>query len=235
MQEQSTLSMSWNPKIFPNYTILLSLLSLSTTLTYYYGDGSYFAGTVDSDGRPQKGSFYREDFLIYYGNYEGGLYHGTGSWYGAGGESYQGQFRGGEASGRGVWTSETTGERVWGQFERNMVSGRAFWYRPGLGVKLEGVFKVGFAHGPGVVSWDDTAYRSGMHRTFLSLQFYCRFSSVFKKGRPHGKSTLYYPNNTIAWKGQLTDGAAMEDIDQEQHLNFLKEHPFRSRIILTKL
>ena len=146
--------------IYLAVTILLPVICLSKSLTYYYGDGSYFAGTVDEEGRPREGVQYsRKDYVSYNGSFVGGLYHGDGSWYGEGGESYQGQFRGGEASGRGVWTNGKTGERVEGQFENGTVSGEAVWYRPGIGVRLEGVFKRGHAHGPGVVIWDDTVYR----------------------------------------------------------------------------
>ena len=149
-----------NINLFAALVLLLPFHCVCSSLTYHYGDGSYFTGTVDGDGRPKEGVQYsREEYLRYNGSYEGGEYHGEGSWYGEGGESYQGQFRWGEASGRGVWTNGKTGERVEGQFENSMVSGEAVWYRPGLGVRLEGVFKRGYAHGPGVVIWNNSGYR----------------------------------------------------------------------------
>ena len=40
-----------------------------------------------------------------------------------------------------------------------MVSGNAVWHKPGIGVRLKGVFRRGHAHGPGVVTWDDTQDR----------------------------------------------------------------------------
>ena len=157
----STSAMSVTTSTYRIVPILLLYTTiLSNSLTYYYGDGSYYTGQVDGDGRPREGVAYsREGAVSYNGSWLGGVYHGDGSWYGEGGESYQGQFRGGEASGRGVWTSEKTGERVEGRFENGRVSGEAVWYRPGRGVRLEGVFKRGHAHGPGVVTWDDTGYR----------------------------------------------------------------------------
>ena len=140
--------------------VLVSLLGSCRSLTYHYGDGSYFTGAVDGEGRPREGVQYgREEYVQYNGSYVGGEYHGEGSWYGEGGESYQGHFRGGEPSGRGVWTNGKTGERVEGQFKNGTVSGEAVWYRPRLGVRLEGVFKRGHAHGEGEVIWDDTGYR----------------------------------------------------------------------------
>ena len=139
--------------------LMLMGLSRGLTLTYFYGDGSYFVGDVDKDGRPEKGVFYQDGVIRYYGSYKEGHYHGEGSWYGEGGESYQGEFRGGQASGRGVFTKEEAGERVAGQFENNMVSGRAVWHIPFLGLKLEGLFLRGYAHGPAVVTWNNSGLR----------------------------------------------------------------------------
>ena len=62
----------------------------------------------------------------------------------------------GEASNRKTW------ERVEGVYKNGEVGGEAVWDRPGLGVRLEGVFRrvhAHFAHGQGVVFWDDTEYR----------------------------------------------------------------------------
>eukprot|EP00092_Neocalanus_flemingeri_P031932 GFUD01034692.1.p1 GENE.GFUD01034692.1~~GFUD01034692.1.p1 ORF type:complete len:217 (-),score=47.68 GFUD01034692.1:24-674(-) len=211
--------MAVKDQFIPVVPLLLPFLCLSSSLTYYYGDGSYYTGSVDGDGRPREGVAYsREDVVRYNGSWLGGLYHGDGSWYGEGGESYQGQFRGGEASGRGVWTSGETGERLVGQFENGAVSGEAVWYRPGAGVRLEGEFKRGHAHGPGVVYWADAGYR---------------LSSPFKKGYPHGQAELYFPNNTLAWAGRFTNGAAGGDNKVEQvedMFSLFTDQPFRSKI-----
>ena len=80
------------------YKVLIILLPIqcvpSITLTYYYGDGSYFTGSVDGEGRPSDGVFYSsKNTMSYNGSYVSGLYHGNGSWYGEGGEEYHGQFR----------------------------------------------------------------------------------------------------------------------------------------------
>ena len=144
--------------------VLIILLPIqcvpSITLTYYYGDGSYFTGSVDGEGRPSDGVFYSsKNTMTYNGSYVSGLYHGNGSWYGEGGEEYHGQFRRGEASGRGVWTNGNTGERVEGEFENGTVNGEGVLYRAGERVRLEGVFKRGHAHGPATVYWGDTGER----------------------------------------------------------------------------
>ena len=145
---------------YPSLFTMLSCLGLCSSLTYHYGDGSFYVGTVDGDGRPREGVQYsREGGVRYNGSYMGGQYHGEGRGYGEGGESYHGQFIGGEASGRGVWTNERTGERVAGLFKNGAVSEKAVWYRPDIGVRIEGVFRRGHAHGPGDVVWNDTDYR----------------------------------------------------------------------------
>jgi len=206
-------------------TCLPLLVSSSpSSLTYHYGDGSYYTGAVDSEGRPREGVLYsRAGHVSYNGSYERGLYHGEGSWYGEGGEKYQGEFRGGEASGKGVWTDKNTGEKVEGQFKNGMVSGEAVWDRPVHGVRLEGVFKRGHAHGHGVVVWPDMGYK---------------FSSQFKKGYPHGIAVLSYPNSTTAWTGRFTNGVPKEEVaeqDIKKIFDFFTEHPFRSKIKLTNI
>ena len=141
-------------------SILLTFLSVSFSLTYHYGDGSYYVGSVDGEGRPMEGVQYnKEGYVRYNGSYVGGLYHGEGSWFGDVGDSFQGQFRRGEANGRGVWNNLKTWNRIEGMFENGTLSGQAVWSRPDLGVRLEGVFRRGHAHGKGVVLWDDTGYR----------------------------------------------------------------------------
>jgi len=113
-------------------TCLPLLVSSSpSSLTYHYGDGSYYTGAVDSEGRPREGVLYsRAGHVSYNGSYE-----------------------------KGVWTDNNTGEKVEGQFKNGMVSGEAVWDRPVHGVRLEGVFKRGHAHGHGVVVWPDMGYK----------------------------------------------------------------------------
>jgi len=206
-------------KMFQIFLFIIPLLYPSISLTYFYGDGSYFSGSVDEEGQPREGAFYeKKESLIYNGSFVDGLYHGVGSWFGGRGESYQGEFRRGEASGGGVWTNMNTGERVEGQFENGLVNGKAVWYKPAQGVRLEGVFKRGHAHGPGVVYWDGTGYR---------------LSSQFKKGYPHGQAVLSLPNNTVAWEGVFTNGVTEQEVEQELRtlFTFFTEKPFRSRMM----
>jgi len=204
-------------------SLLLPLLSVASCLTYHFGDGSFFVGTVDEGGRPKQGVLYRKKDQVHYnGSYEGGLYHGEGIWYGEGGESYRGQFRQGEASGLGLWSNEKSGETIEGQFANGSVSGEALWLRPAIGLRIKGIFRRGHAHGKGDVIWDDNGYR---------------FSTHFKKGYPHGQAVLTQENNTELWTGQFINGVAkgptVDEIDWIATL--FKEHPFRSNIRLSDI
>ena len=40
---------------------LVWLIPVLQCLTYHYGDGTYFRGTVDSTGRPEEGELYTKD------------------------------------------------------------------------------------------------------------------------------------------------------------------------------
>ena len=40
---------------------LVWLIPVLHCLTYHYGDGTYFRGTVDSTGRPAEGELYTKD------------------------------------------------------------------------------------------------------------------------------------------------------------------------------
>ena len=40
---------------------LVWLIPVLQCLTYHYGDGTYFRGTVDSTGRPAEGELYTKD------------------------------------------------------------------------------------------------------------------------------------------------------------------------------
>ena len=144
------------------FCVFICLSAQIISLTYFYGDGSYFRGVVDAEGRPREGVQYdKEGTVKYNGSWVDGRYQGTGSWYGVTGqgEEYHGQWWRGEPGGRGVLSFGKAGERVEGKFEEGRVSGEAVWYRPSKGVRLEGMFKRGHAHGPGVVVWEDTGYR----------------------------------------------------------------------------
>merc|ERR1712039_900025 len=96
---------------------VLPVLQCLTSLTYHFGDGTYFRGTVDNTGRPAQGELYTKDQqLRYNGTWRGGLFHGKGVWKEAG-HTYKGGFLYGKAAGEGVWeadrgaVSEPYGER----------------------------------------------------------------------------------------------------------------------------
>ena len=44
---------------YPSLFIMLSCLCLCSSLTYNYGDGSYYVGTVDEEGRPRQGGIFQ--------------------------------------------------------------------------------------------------------------------------------------------------------------------------------
>jgi len=166
---------------------------MTDSLTYFYGDGSYFVGDVDMSGRPEHGQLYNNHKVLQYnGSFSDGVYHGNGSWYGHNGHLYQGQFHNGQANGEGVWTTDK-GEMIEGKFLNHSVNGRAVWSWPelGLGVRMEGEFKRGHAHGEGVMYYGDGT----------------RFEGTFKKGYPHGEGKLVSgKNNSIIWSGSLNNG-----------------------------
>merc|ERR1712212_396164 len=133
---------------------LVWLIPVLQCLTYHYGDGTYFRGTVDSTGRPAQGELYTKDQqLRYNGSWRGGLFHGRGVW-NEGGHTYTGGFLYGKAAGEGVWVTEK-GERIEGHFQNHTVNGKAVWSWPGEGSHMEGSFKRGYAHGPGVLYFSD--------------------------------------------------------------------------------
>lgn len=199
----------------------LKILSLSFSvcsgLTYFYGDGSYFEGTVDINGKPQQGLLFNHDKVIQYnGTFKDGLYHGSGIWYGEGGHVYQGQFLYGKANGEGVWTTGA-GERIVGQFLNHAVNGEAVWSWPkmGGGVRMEGMFKRGHAHGDGIMYYGDGT----------------RFEGEFKKGYPNGDGKLVEGfNNTVIWSGSLNNGWPEGEITTRQKTLFehFHTHPLRN-------
>ena len=79
-------------------------------MTYHYGDGSYFIGTVDRclhligwidkyslpigyrHGRPSQGEYYENGMLRYNGSWHEGKYDGSGVLFGENGDFYEGHF-----------------------------------------------------------------------------------------------------------------------------------------------
>ena len=51
---------------------------------------------------------------------------------------------------------------------------------------------------------------------------------MFIKGFPTGRSTLYYPNNTVTWEGEIS--AVETKIDNHYLAVLMKDEPFRDPI-----
>merc|ERR1711899_300592 len=97
--------------------MVLPVLQCLTSLTYHFGDGTYFRGTVDNTGRPAQGELYTKDQqLRYNGSWRGGLFHGKGVWKEAG-HTYKGGFLYGKAAGEGVWETDK-GELIEGHLHQ---------------------------------------------------------------------------------------------------------------------
>lgn len=193
------------------------LLSACSGLTYFYGDGSYFQGTVDMMGRPSEGALFNRDKGVKYnGTFKNGLYHGDGTWYGENGHKYEGEFKYGSGNGKGIWTT-IKGEKISGNFVNHTVNGAAVWEWPQMGdrVRMEGLFKRGHAHGPGVMYYGDGT----------------RFEGTFKKGYPNGLGKLIgHDNGTVLWSGSLVDGWPEGEITvrEKELFSHFHTHPLRN-------
>ena len=51
---------------------------------------------------------------------------------------------------------------------------------------------------------------------------------MFRKGFPTGHGTLYYPNNTVAWEGEIS--AVETKIDNHDLATLIRDQPFREPI-----
>jgi len=192
---------------------LVWLIPVLQCLTYHYGDGTYFRGTVDSTGRPAEGELYTKDQqLRYNGSWRGGLFHGRGVW-NEGGHTYTGGFLYGKAAGEGVWVTEK-GERIEGHFQNHTVNGKAVWSWPGEGSHMEGSFKRGYAHGPGVLYFSDGS----------------RFEGSFKKGYPNGQGAVKLSNDSVLWEGTFTNGAPDEQVGDGLQTLFTHFHTYPLRM-----
>jgi len=212
-----------NKEIIWILTIIASVTKIDcSVLTYHYGDGSYFIGTVDRHGRPSQGEYYENGMLRYNGSWHEGKYDGSGVLFGENGDFYEGHFTRGEMTGEGMWQNIKDEEMIEGEFKNGTVSGRAVWERQD-GVRFEGVFRRGHAHGPGVVSWSDSGYRMTVD---------------FKKGYPHGQAVLESVSDSEAtkvWAGQFWNGVVINDDHVSDEFRGLfdvfNEQPFRTNNI----
>jgi len=191
-------------------------LELSLGLTYFYGDGSYFQGSVDTSGRPKQGTLYNSDKeVVYSGTFKNGLFHGNGTWHGEHGHKYEGEFKFGSGNGLGTWTTDK-GDVITGNFVNHTLNGAGVWRWPGgKGLRMEGNFKRGHAHGPGVMYFGDGT----------------RFEGSFKKGYPDGQGKLINSiNGTTFWTGKLRNGWPEGEISEREKALFyhFHTHPLRN-------
>merc|ERR1719412_1479787 len=100
-------------------SFILALIYFQVTLglKYYYGDGSYFIGEVDEQGRPSgHGQFHNTTGALEYdGEFSEGHPHGYGTWFGEDGTVFKGQFRYGRSSGKAICL-KPNGDRIEGDF-----------------------------------------------------------------------------------------------------------------------
>jgi len=172
--------------------LLLIVVVNPKRIIYNYGDGSYYIGSVDENGRPSgEGEFHnREGQLTYRGNFTGGNWHGWGTWYGKHGDIYEGQFVGGQGEGRGTWYTDKN-EMIVGEFKNHTVHGQATWYYgPDKSIRLHGSFKRGHVHGNG------TMYMKNGRR----------YVGMFKKGYAHGFGKLLNEEGDVIFKGNFKNG-----------------------------
>jgi len=157
-------------------------------LTYNYGDGSFYVGEVDEQGRPDgPGKFYNTSGkLEYNGEFFEGVPHGVGTWYGADGSMYDGKFVYGRSSGQATMIM-ANGDHVEGEF---------------LDMK---------AHGNVVMTSSSTTKNRNKQRTIQKPEAevedggtpsstgngggrgqIVRVEGQFRHGMAHGKLTLWY-------------------------------------------
>jgi len=192
--------------------LLLVVVVNPKRIIYNYGDGSYYIGSVDENGRPSgEGEFHNSTGqLTYKGNFTGGNWHGWGTWYGKHGDIYEGEFVGGQGDGRGTWYTDKN-EMIVGEFKNHTVHGQATWYYgPDKSIRLHGSFKRGHVHGNG------TMYMKNGRR----------YVGMFKKGYAHGLGKLLNEEGDVIFKGNFKNGVPEDalnlgegDLDMDDFMN----------------
>ena len=125
------------------------------------------------------------------------------------------------------------------------MNGKAVWSWPGDGSRMEGSFKRGYAHGPGVLYFNDGTRSSllGFHHSLLGLinnntnlesnilsKRFPRFEGSFKKGYPNGQGRVRLGNNTVVWEGTFTNGAPNDQVTEELQKLFSHFHTYPLRM-----
>lgn len=192
---------------------LMVLVNSSKEIRYDYGDGSYYTGSVDTNGRPSgEGRYHnRTGHLTYIGNFSHGQWHGYGTWFGSNGDRYEGEFVRGRGSGRGTWYTANN-EMIVGEFRDHTVSGQATWYY-GLNKnkRMEGNFRRGHAHGHGV----------------MYLKNGLRYEGMFKKGYAHGFGKMVDEDGEVLFEGRFENGIPKDDVGYNVISDVINEFPMR--------
>ena len=123
------------------------------------------------------------------------------------------------------------------------MNGKAVWSWPGDGSRMEGSFKRGYAHGPGILYFNDgtRSFFLGLSHFLLGLTnnytkilnqyiIFPRFEGSFKKGYPNGQGRVRLGNNTVVWEGTFTNGAPDEEVTEELQKLFTHFHTYPLRM-----
>jgi len=145
-------------------------------LRYNFGDGSYFVGSVDYQGRPSgQGQYHNSSgHLEYDGEFLAGQRHGEGILFNADGSVYRGHFRFDKPNGLGV-LQRTNGEVIKGKFRNGQPHGKMEIKMDDKGHKIEGQFRHGMAHGrikllDGSKVMFDVTYRMGKPQDLIKIK-----------------------------------------------------------------
>lgn len=178
--------------------MISALVATTKFIRYDYGDGSFYVGTVDNNGRPSgQGKYHNSSgHLTYRGNFSNGHWHGYGTWYGRKGDRYEGEFDHGQGNGKGTWY-RANNEMIVGEFKNHTINGKATWYYgPDQSKRLEGNFRRGHAHGYGV----------------MYLRNGAKYEGMFKKGYAHGHGKLVDQDEEILYEGAFKHGIPEHDV-----------------------
>lgn len=173
-------------------------------LKYNYGDGSYYVGSVDENGRPSgRGRYHNASGeLEYEGQFLNGLRHGPGTWHGQDGSVFEGQFIYGRSEGPGLLV-RNNGDRVTGDFLNRRPHGKIsiVTAQDGEGsreqdqaevTRIEGQFRHGMAHGHSTV--------------WIGPRF--RYEGAFRMGKPHGLVRIVDEDDEdeVIYEGKFING-----------------------------
>jgi hypothetical protein len=180
-------------------------------IRYDYGDGSFYKGSVDRNGKPSgQGEYYNSGGnLTYVGNFHNGAWHGPGTWYGRHGDRYEGDFVHGQGSGKGTWYRANR-EMIIGEFKNHTLNGEATWYHNKRKM-FEGNFRRGYAHGHAVMELSNGRTYDGM----------------FKKGYAHGHGKMVEKDGKVVFEGKFENGIPKDDAGYDVMSDVINDFPMR--------